>query len=713
MVEKDEDSGDQDEEIDSDDYDPFSEDSGTVSEDKRVNKRKKDDVEEETKDISDEETVVTSGKSDEVEEAGNQQDDSKGWTEVRDKKHKGTQNNQKRNIISEKEKGGLTQAKLNFGKGSGVSNPYYRSVNAAVTSKSATKQQEKTTSKETNVNSSAIPSYLEAVTHKKRKANKFNVRCNFSWTPRIGNVSDFKRAAIELLAFAESIDPSVMLLAWKGDSENGPINSVDLMNPKNYIFDIVKYIDKPPYAPIQPGVPIYRMGVFFSISIDKYTFVKKWNLKRQQLRKDNLVSHAITLAPMQNSYKAYLIGIAAGSTENQDCDLLNERLAAATGIKGIETSFQNINQTGITQDFWKIANKKALAASENKNSRAHLQCKYKWAPNALAIFVPEENMVDYARQVMIQMYGKFKDQDDPIWPDGSKMRFLPLKSGVIKSDSTRELVRKRFAYHIWMKAHEVVIPTNMINIHNTRDEFEGRTFAEIVLAQTYEGKRIMAHFKRVWHQDPAVTRWGISVQTEDSDAANLILSNLMDSLEERYGSVIRGFFLDKPVNTQEPRAMNNSSDEGWFKDDAFKNMISAGIFKNGFIQFLKGEDKDDETDKDSVDSGVSWGTGDTNYTDVVAPNKKDIVSTDSSTITPDSGIIVNQDEIESRRQKLRSALQNRKLTLDEIEEIMSGHDPYGMIVNGIILPAWNLESSIIMVLAIREYYSQKPKKKNE
>jgi len=62
---------------------------------------------------------------------------------------------------------------------------------------------------------------------------------------------DFKRAAIELLSFAESIDPTVLILPTKDDTDFGPINVEDLKNPKSYVFDIVKYIDKPPYAPIQ------------------------------------------------------------------------------------------------------------------------------------------------------------------------------------------------------------------------------------------------------------------------------------------------------------------------------------------------------------------------------------------------------------------------------------------------------------------------------
>lgn len=632
-----------------------------------------------------------------------EQEDNVGWTEVTRKNAK-EKNNKVQNIGETVKpiKTGLTQAKLKFGNGRAIVNPYYKKVSEEKNNKAESESKGNTIGQTLK---GSLPSYLEVTNTKKRKENQFRARCNFSWTPRVGSVADFKRAAIELLSFAESIDPTIVILPWKDDTEYGPINADDLRNP---LSEIIRYIDRPPYAPIQPGVPIYRMGVLFSISIDKYTFIKKWNLKRQQLRKENLVSYAINLVPMQGSHKAYLIGIAAGSTENQDCDLLNAKLECATGIKGIEVSFQNINQTGITQDFWKIANKKASLVNDNKNSRAHLQCKYKWAPNALGIFVPTEELVDVARQRMIQMYGKFKDVEDPIWPDGSKMRFLPLKNGTIRSDRTRELVRKRFAYHIWLKAHEVVFATNMINIHETRESFGGKTFSELVLEQEDQNKRIFSHFKRVWHQDPEVTRWGLSVQKEDRESALSILSNITTLLEDKYGADISDFFMDKQLNLQRP-VEPSSNDDKWFstEEDAFDKMISL---KDGFIQFLNGGENNNENDKDSV---ASWGTGETNYTEVVAPVEKETILTDSSTITSDPGMVIDYKEIENRKGKLFQELYRKQVPMDIINDIKVGKDPFGMIISGLSLPSWKLESAIVMVLAIKEYYFKKPREKND
>lgn len=102
-----------------------------------------------------------------------------------------------------------------------------------------------------------------------------------SITPRTNSVTEFKRVTKELLDFAKDIDPTVMIMPWRDDAVYGPITSADLMNPHSYNFEITNYVDKPAYSVIQAGVPLYRLGVWFSVNIQPRTFLKQWNLKRQ------------------------------------------------------------------------------------------------------------------------------------------------------------------------------------------------------------------------------------------------------------------------------------------------------------------------------------------------------------------------------------------------------------------------------------------------
>jgi hypothetical protein len=411
---------------------------------------------------------------------------------------------------------------------------------------------------------------------------------------------------------------------------------------------------------------------------------------------------------MQKSHKAFLIGIAAGSTEEQDCMLLNERLPKVTGIKGIEVSFQNVNQNGITQEFWKVANKKAEAISQNKNSRTYLQCKYRWAPNALAVYVPSADLVASARKIMIAMFGKFKDKDDPIWPDGSSMRFLPLKVGNINSDRTRDLVRKCFAYHIWMKSQELVIPAGIKNIHDTCDEFDNKTFSEIILGQKHPvtNRRVFSHFKRMWHQDPTIIKWGLSVNPDNIEEANEVLRNLRKDLEGKYDRSLDHFFIATETDQRDTKFVRQTdNDDDWFTDDFFDKMITSGSLKSEFIQFLRGDDSD--KDKESI---ASWGTGDTAYTDiVVSTSGKEVSLTDTSTITPDS-TGVSETELLSQKGRIQEQLEKKNISQEDIHLMLLGKPPYDVIMNGITLHTWNLENTIVMLLAIHYHYKQNTQK---
>jgi hypothetical protein len=82
-------------------------------------------------------------------------------------------------------------------------------------------------------------------------------------------------------------------------------------------------------------------------------------LKKQEYKQNNRAAYSITTAPMQKSPTAYIIGITVGSMEKQDYyELLNSKLGKEISIDRVEVSFQNINQVGVTQEIWKLTNKR-------------------------------------------------------------------------------------------------------------------------------------------------------------------------------------------------------------------------------------------------------------------------------------------------------------------------------------------------------------------
>jgi hypothetical protein len=165
-----------------------------------------------------------------------------------------------------------------------------------------------------------------------------------------------------------------------------------------------------------------------------------------------------------------------------------------------------------------------------------LRKKYRWAPNALAIYVPTRELVNVARKRTLHKYGKPMGGEDPVWPDGSFMRFLPVKGPAIKNERTRTIVRKRMAYHIWLKVNELSIDTNFTNIHQTIEAFDGKTFAEVVLQSTDDdNKRVFSHINRAWSNDPSKDRWALSIKSQSQDNAIQVYGKLKDSLIDKYG----------------------------------------------------------------------------------------------------------------------------------------------------------------------------------
>lgn len=523
---------------------------------------------------------------------------------------------------------------------------------------------------------SSLTSYLEITKGKFRSENKNSIRVTMSFTPRTAGSGEITRIVREVLSFGKEIDEHILLLPWSPQTDHGPINCDDISNPRNLGENIRKYMYKPQYINFQPGSPVYGIGLQFSTDLEKHIFMSKWNLKKQEYKQNNRAAYSIALAPMQNSPGAFIIGIAVGSTEKQDYEILNKKLAAETGIEGIEVSFQNITQAGVTQEFWKLANDRAMSVNSDKYSRDHLREKYRWAPNALAVYVPRKELVTPARKIMLSMYGKARDGNDPIWPDGSTMRFLPIKGPTIKNEKTRSIVRKRLAFHIWLKVNEVTIDTNLVNIHQSIDAFEGLTFSEIVLQSTTEDdKRVFTHFNRVWSNDPSKEKWALSVKTQMYDSAIQTYNNLRDNLFDKYGPDINCFFNDSKVRTGWKDAVITGNtlaideDDDWFDDDDnIEDIVKKGLVDSTFLQFFG--NKNDDEDKQSV---ASWGTGNTAYTEIITPRENS--STVDSSITPDTSTI-SHDEKEKKKEIVPVRLMLKGVEEPEITKMINNQNPY-------------------------------------
>ena len=117
-----------------------------------------------------------------------------------------------------------------------------------------------------------------------------------------------------------------------------------------------------------------------------------------------------------------------------DYEEINKHLQDVVGIKGIEVSFQNLYQPGITPDFWKLSNVKAGNTRTPKNSRTYMNTKYMWAPTGLGIYVSKKEDQSKVREIMMKKFSTMQNGELPVWPGGARMGFIPMKNGYIKSE---------------------------------------------------------------------------------------------------------------------------------------------------------------------------------------------------------------------------------------------------------------------------------------
>jgi predicted CopG family antitoxin len=243
----------------------------------------------------------------------------------------------------------------------------------------------------------------------------------------------------------------------------------------------------------------------------------------------------------------------------------------------------------------------------------------------------------------------------------------------------------------------------MVNIHETIEAFEGKTFSDIILELTSSKDRdirIFNHFKRAWNMDPSKETWDISVKNQYADEAIQYIQNARESLVDKYGSEIDYFFNKEGGSKEWVDAVNSNKqtqedDEDWFEEeDDIDELVKKGLIDPAFVQFLKGDEVD--TDRQSV---ASWGTGDTTYTEIV--DNHDSSGTVGSSITQESSFEALQD-IQKKKETVIDKLKAHGITEDEIAKIVNNSPPYELVFSGIQLKTWKPDKELFYIMALVE-----------
>lgn len=155
---------------------------------------------------------------------------------------------------------------------------------------------------------------------------------------------------------------------------------------------------------------------------------------------------------------SYQVGFIVGSTENQSIALLNATIESAVAIKGIECSYQSLNQAGVVKDFWERAARLATGKA-TVNSSQWKREKFLRSPQAIVIYTDDKTKLRGIRMTLSNQYGKSSDGKMIVLPDGSQGRFCPLRGPWIKNQQIQTNVYNRVTAHVRAKQECVTIET--------------------------------------------------------------------------------------------------------------------------------------------------------------------------------------------------------------------------------------------------------------
>ena len=201
------------------------------------------------------------------------------------------------------------------------------------------------------------------------------------------------------MELAKDADPDAQLVTLDKDAPNIreaiEINRLD----RETIFRYIDWrVDRNEVRKLKLKHIQNKIGIRFTYNIHPIAFLNKWKSMRKICTQQKRKHFPIRLDKVQNGTKAYQVGMFMGTSKTQNIERIQKELEAATGIKGIEVSYQDIYQKGVTEELWAKMYKKADVYT--RYSFQWYDAFHKNAPRALMVYVQDPNQIESARQIL-------------------------------------------------------------------------------------------------------------------------------------------------------------------------------------------------------------------------------------------------------------------------------------------------------------------------
>ena len=411
-----------------------------------------------------------------------------------------------------------------------------------------------TSQNEPSIQVKSIQSNLKPMNYKAAAAtlpsyNKFTIRVNMS-VPGFQKPGDAKDKGIhsvitKLSNDLQSVDPTASILPWNA--------SLDLSHPM-LAFDSIRKINSKQSMPyIKTNVrqcfvqnrTHYRQGIRITTQYDADTFINIWNSSKREIQGMFGISQAET----QHHHQHALIGICCGSSQQKDNSFLLEELRTISGLSTLDGSWQSIMVGDQTRTLWDEAERHATKeqkATNNKYFNVKAR-RFDWAPTGLSLYAPTEAEARKVREILIEKYSKnVSNGVFPQWPDGSRMKFLPLSNKTLSKNSA-DKVATRVRFHSYLKAKEQVLNIPDVNPWETIPN------SQITLGQYLhsivddKGLPVFRHIVKKWTSDPEAKEWQITCFGAKSQLAKAKLYTLAEDLRTLYGDDAATFVSISPL----------------------------------------------------------------------------------------------------------------------------------------------------------------------
>ena len=389
------------------------------------------------------------------------------------------------------------------------------------------------------------------------------------------------------------VDPSASLLPWN-QLQDGKVPFLHVSDKSQIAESLLSSFVHSPYSTnFHQGRTHWRQGIRITSKFPLSVFIDKWNIQRQTCAD----MYILTPAETQLHHSHAVVGICQGSTTKKDVSFLQKHLPGVTGVQHIDISWQTVSMGKFTPAYWKHAEVMANQETDNasKHSSKWKAKKFAHSPQALTIYAPTEMEAQLARRILYEKYGKKINDEFPEWPDGSRMKFLPLATGRTP-DYIAQRMEGRFKWHIYAKANENTVALNHVNPWTIIPGTD-YTIGQFLHKVTDKSAPIFRHVIRTWTPNPEEMSWGVTYSSQMREVAIKFIANLRANIVTTFGEEAGTIIPDTVQTHLYPAYQSKASDLDQYYKEVENDLQYERLLEPGFVDQL-------EADKEMNDIGA-------------------------------------------------------------------------------------------------------------